>query len=87
MALVDELVTSVLLVTADCSVNLLARHRPFLVFLGFSFFSFTLFAGVFVELGLPVLFVLYLLILILILLVLLWFGLLLMNWDTARCHF
>ena len=40
IALIDELVTSVLLVTAGCSAILLARHRPFLGFLGFSFFSF-----------------------------------------------
>ena len=56
IALIDELVTSVLLVTAGCSAILLARHWPFLGFLGFSFFSFlsffVLFAGVFLELEL-----------------------------------
>ena len=56
IALIDELVTSVLLVTAGCSAILLARHRPFLGFRGFSFFSFlsffVLFAGVFLELEL-----------------------------------
>ena len=55
IALIDELVTSVLLVTAGCSAILLARHRPFLGFLGFSFFSFSLVDGAFLELGLFVL--------------------------------
>jgi hypothetical protein len=43
MALIDELVTSVLLVTADCSAILLARCRPFLGFLSFLLLSFLYF--------------------------------------------
>jgi hypothetical protein len=86
MALIDELVTSVLLVTAGCSAILLARHRPFLGFLSFSYFSFTYLLVFFLNLD-YLYFVLldtallskthrYLvLVLLLMLLEVLWFGL------------
>jgi hypothetical protein len=45
MVLIDELVTSVLLVTADCLAVLLARHRPFWVFWVFLSFLLLYFAG------------------------------------------
>jgi hypothetical protein len=45
MVLNDELVTSVLLGTADCLAVLLARHRPFWVFWVFLSFLLLYFAG------------------------------------------